>query len=206
MQCSWDPGLAVSVQLANWSTSHLDTHKHTHSFTPQKHSSLPCGSPPRSPSLSWPQTPGPGSFPPFSYPPASSEGPHSRSQGFPLVHFQDSGLEIGRRLPEGSHKAGKGRHRALVWFLRWLHPGICHFPTLPCPSISSLHTQILWFLPIIDGFTKAFPDIKLRTYSWARKSGSSSSGPAKAPQGSSPSQSGMAHHASLLRLLKPQDS
>lgn len=87
------------------------------------------------------------------------------------------------------------------WYLPLSSPVLLlHLFSPPC------HTQILRFLPLIDGFMKVSPDIKLRTYSWARRSGSSSSGPARAPRGSSPSLSGMAHHTSLLRLMKPQDS
>uniref|UniRef100_A0A8C0QKX2 Adapter protein GRID n=1 Tax=Canis lupus familiaris TaxID=9615 RepID=A0A8C0QKX2_CANLF len=61
---------------------------------------------------------------------------------------------------------------------------------LPLPITLASHQDSLVLSHPIDGFMKASRDTRLRTYLWARRLVSSSSGPARALQGISPSPSG----------------
>lgn len=69
---------------------------------------------------------------------------------------------------------------------------ISPLPVLPPPIALASHQNPVVFSHPVDGFTKASRDTRQRTCSWPRRLVSSSSGPARAPPGTSPYPSGTA--------------
>lgn len=135
-----------------------------------------------------------------------------------MAHFRDSGFLSCRETSPGG-KNGDGASQGTHLMCLKTAWSICQVPRLLapffsfCSLLSRVPASLIWVfgLPLspsgpqasyqdslvfshpIDGFTKASHGTRQRTHSWTRRLVSSSSGPARARQGTSPSPSGTGH-------------